>query len=84
MTFDINGQPATATMPPLLLNLRLDNDTLVLGLAEEAGSLPLASLRISPDSIMETQVRQRLLAYSADYHGSGSPDMVVVTAKQPL
>lgn len=84
MTFDVNGQPASARMPPLLLNLRLDNDTLVLGLAEEAGNLPLAGLRISPDSMLETQVRQRLLAYSADYHGQGSPDMVVVTARQPL
>ena len=84
MTFDLNGQPATANLPPLTLNVRLDNDTLVLGLSEEAGNLPLAGVRIGADSMMETQLRQRLLTFSPGYHGQGSDDQIVVTAKQPL
>jgi hypothetical protein len=84
MTFDLNGQPASATLPPVMLGLKLEGDTVVLGLVEEAGQLSLAELRAGSDNMLETRVRQRLLAYSPSYHGQGSPDQIVVTAKQPL
>lgn len=84
MHYSVNGQAQGATLPPLVLNLRLDNDVLALNLLEETGSLGLGSLRLSADNMLETQLRQRLLGYTPNYHGQGAPDQVVVTAKQPL
>lgn len=84
MRYSINGQTQEASLPPLALGLRLDNDTLSLQLVEQAGNLGLAAVRIGPDNMAETQLRQRLLGYTPGYRGQGAPDQVVVTAKQPL
>lgn len=83
MQYNVNGQPQGATLPPLVVNLRLEGDVLVLLLNEEAGNLGLAVLQLGPDGQAETRLRERLLRYSPGYHGSGTdPDAVVVTAKQ--
>lgn len=85
MQFAMSGQLQSATLPPLLLSLRLEGDTAVLSLDEEAGNQGLATIRLGPDGVVETQLRERLLRYSPSYRGSGSnPDAVVVTAKQAL
>ena len=85
MHYSVNGQQQVATLPPLVVNLRLDGDTLMLSLNEEAGNLGLATLRLAPDGMAETQLRERLLRYSPGYRSTGSdPDAVVVTARQPL
>jgi hypothetical protein len=84
MSYSVNGQAQSATLPALALNLKLDNDTLELALQEVSGGLGLATVRLGPDDMLETRLRQRLLAYSPGYHGTGSPDQVVVTAKQPI
>ncbi len=85
MQLNVNGQPQGATLPALTVNLRLDGDTLVLALNEQAGNLGLALVRLTPDGAAETQLRERLLRYSPGYHSSGGdPDAVVVTTKQAL
>lgn len=85
MQFNVNGQPQAATLPALTVNLRLDGETLLLSLNEQAGNLGLALVRLTPDGQAETQLRERLLRYSPGYHSSGAdPDAVVVTAKQAL
>lgn len=85
MQFNVNGQPQAATLPPLVVNLRLEGDSLVLALNEQAGSLGLALVRLTPDGAAETQLRERLLRYSPGYHSSGAdPDAVVVTTRQAL
>lgn len=85
MQYNVNGQPQGATLPPLVVNLRLEGDSLVLVLSEEAGNLGLVMVRLGADGQAETQLRERLLRYSPGYHGSGTdPDAVVVTAKQAM
>jgi hypothetical protein len=85
MQYSMNGQAQSAHLPALVMNLRLDGETLALSLNEEGGNLGLAVLRLTPDGMVETQLRERLLRYSPGYHGSGSDlDAVVVTARQPL
>ncbi len=85
MQYSVNGQAQGATLPPLVVTVRLDGETLVLALNEAQGSLGLATVRLTPDGQLETQLRERLLRYSPGYRGSGSdPDAVVVTARQAL
>lgn len=85
MQYNMNGQAQSASLPPLTVTVRLDGEVLVLTLAESAGNLGLALVRLSPDGQMETRLRERLLRYSPGYHSSGGdPGAVVVTAKQAL
>ncbi|MDI1300568.1 MAG: type II secretion system protein N [bacterium] len=85
MQYNMNGQPQGATLPPLVVNLRLDGDALVLTLSEKAGNLGLATVHLGAGGQVETQLRERLLHYSPGYHGSGAaPDAVVVTSRQVL
>lgn len=84
LTFDLNGQQTTATTPPLFLQLQIEGDALAASLMQESDRAALASVKLHSNSIMETSVLQRLLAYSPGYHGNGGPDQVVLTASQPF
>lgn len=85
MQYRLENQSQSATLPALVLDLRLEGETLVLALSEEAGSLGLALLRLEPDGTVEARVRERLLRYTPGYRSSGGdPDAVVVTARQKL
>lgn len=83
MQFSVNGQPQSALLPPLVVNVQQEGDALVLALNESAGGL--ATVRLTADGQLETQLRERLLRYSPAYRGSGAdPDAVVVTTRQAL
>ncbi|MGH8493986.1 MAG: type II secretion system protein N [Moraxellaceae bacterium] len=85
MQYRIESQEQAATLPALVLDLRLEGETLVLALNEEAGSLGLALLRLEPDGTVEARLRERLLRYTPGYRSSGGDaDAIVVTARQKL
>jgi hypothetical protein len=85
MQYRLESQAQAATLPALIVDLRLEGDTLVLALNEEAGSLGLALLRLEPDGMVEARVRERLLRYTPGYRSTGGDaDAVVVTARQTL
>lgn len=79
MQYSLSGQPQGATLPPLEALLGLEQDTLVVTLAESAGTL--AEVRLAPDGTIETRLRERLLRYSGRTAGP-DPDAVVVTTSQ--
>lgn len=85
MQYRLENQEQAATLPALVLDLRLEGETLVLALSEESGNLGLALLRLEPDGMVEARVRERLLRYTPGYRSSGGDaDAVVVTARQKL
>lgn len=85
MQYRLESQEQAATLPALVVDLRLEGETLVLALNEAAGSLGLALLRLEPDGTVEARVRERLLRYTPGYRSSGGDaDAVVVTARQKL
>jgi hypothetical protein len=79
MQYNLSGQPQAATLPPLTATLRLEKDTLVVNLAEAAGTL--AEVHLAPDGNVETRLRERLLRYSGRT-GGPDPDAIVVTTRQ--
>lgn len=85
MQYRVESQTQSATLPALLVELRLEGETLVLVLNEAAGGLGLAQLRLEPDGMVETRLRERLLRYTPGYRSSGGDaDAVVVTARQKI
>lgn len=85
MHYQLENQHQAATLPALVVDLRLEGEVLVLALNEEAGNLGLALLRLEPDGTVEARIRERLLRYTAGYRSSGGDaDAVVVTARQKL
>ena len=85
MQYTLNNQSQAATLPAVTVDLRLEGETLVLALNEEAGNLGLALLRLEPDGNVETRLRERLLRYTPGYRSSGGDaDAIVVTARQKL
>jgi hypothetical protein len=85
MQYRIDQQSQAATLPALVVELRLDGDALVLTLNEAAGGLGLAQLRLGSDGTAETRLRERLLRYTPGYRSSGGDaDAVVVTARQKM
>jgi hypothetical protein len=85
LQYNLNGQTQTATLPAVVVNLRLDGDALMLSLNEAAGNRGLATVRLTPGGMAEVQLRERLLRYSPGYRSTGSdPDAIVVTARQPV
>ncbi len=85
MQYRLDSQSQAATLPALVVDLRLEGETLALALSEEDGNLGLALLRLEPDGTVEAKLRERLLRYTPGYRSSGGDaDAVVVTARQKL
>lgn len=81
LQFSLGSGSQAATLPPLLATLALEEDKLLVRLAEEAGGGVLAEVRLAADGGTETRLRERLLRYVGRTSGT-DPDAVVVTSVQ--
>lgn len=78
----IEGQQQSLNLPAVSLTVQGQAQQLMLTLQQQDGA-PLANFNLIGDQL-QVQLRQRLLQYAANYHGSAAPDTIVVSASQPL
>lgn len=79
----MEGQKQAMNLPPVRLTITGQEQRLQLELVEQAAGSGLATFVLNGD-MLESRLRQRLLAHAPGYRGVAEPDAVVVTASQPL
>ncbi|PTQ87714.1 type II secretion system protein N [Agitococcus lubricus] len=78
----LNGQQQKINLPAITMDVTHQNNNLVLTMVEQQTRAKLALFTVTKDRL-QSQLSQRLLAYSPNYRGVAEPDAIVVTTSQP-